>query len=1254
MKWAKRLLMIVIVLGLILVVVYEGGRRLLASQFVASQVASRLAHVCGAPVKLDSVNLGVEDSTVEGLKLYPAGSEGAAGKPWMTVGDVKTDVTLWDALRGAAMPHELTLTGASITLHFDRKGQLLTQLPRPSGQHVAWPVVKVADSRLTIDQEGRPPLVINGINGTLQTKDADLVVSGTIEDPTWGEWTLQAHYDRSQAQGAATLVCPKLDLHQSKVETLPFISAFVWHAVNELEGDTRVEYQLSTNGPEHDLHYRLTLNPIRAHLHVPSIDLRGILIGGSVVVEPGVVYLRKVVGDTADGELYLSGDLDFRNEKRTRMRFDVTARHLSLLQLPRRWGLPQQISGYLSGQAKLVLTMANGHVQTDGEGRAVIKDAVVAGNPAEPIELTLRPSGEGFQFTSPSTSHSVPRSDILVGLVLLNTLLTAPQPAQPPQPSYLDIKLGLNNVDLKELADRLNLHLPFAVAGRLSFHLQVGLPINMPRELKAYRLKGDASLAWFALEGLRLEQVQARVNYADGVLVLEELKGQVPQATGPPAPGLKPAEGGSFAGSARAELFPAGDFTAQLKLERLPLNRLASVFPGGAENVAGLFTGSSSVRAPVNQLRDLKTWDASVTLQSQQLDVFGIQSKDLSARVSLKQGEFKVAELAGKIEGGLVTGAGELNLAPPYRYQANLDLENINLGMWQQLHPAFRPPIAVTGELGVKMQASGSLQPFAIHAQGHAGAQALVVDKVSLGSVNLDWDTDRHRLTLSRINAALYQGKLTGEATVPLQPAAPGALDVSFQNLNLSQLARSLPPLPVRFEGVASGTIKATSPAIPQKQRTWATEVKMRSRQLTIQGIPAEAVTGSVTTTTQSAKYHFQGETLGGTFDVEGTMPLGKPSGPAPPEAKPPEGSEGRLRFSDLQLDRVWAFLSLEKVLAPLQGSIDLIVNYNHEPGGFPAGRGRFWINDLRWQDLPFLDDAIPGWLELSQERLRLGFRVIGLGGAATFRAAANLHDLARSWFALQLEQVDLARLLAPWPGWLAWFRGRASLDLRGSFGPPWSGSGTLSLAGATIYGLAVSEAHLPIELSYSPTDRLGQLSFNGSTLRFPTGWATGNAELTWGIYNRLKGQLRFSGIDLRHLFNDSKLTHYASGQMAGTLDFGGENIHSFADVTAALQANLHHTKALQWPILRQLTPFLTGLSSATVFDEGDMRAHLARGVVRIERLALQAPLVGLFLEGTITVPSGRLNLSATILAQLLRLQITGTVHSPVIKVQPF
>src|SRR5205814_2232621 len=142
----------------------------------------------------------------------------------------------------------------------------------------------------------------------------------------------------------------------------------------------------------------------------------------------------------------------------------------------------------------------------------------------------------------PSTQPGSPPAALQVLLPALTSvmMLTGQQPAQPParppaagkeEPSYLDINLGLKDVDLADLLKRLEVTVPFRVGGRLTVRVHAAFPVNTPGDFKTYRLDGNATLSHFRLEDLEMEQVQARLTYRDGVLKLEELSGRFP-ATG--------------------------------------------------------------------------------------------------------------------------------------------------------------------------------------------------------------------------------------------------------------------------------------------------------------------------------------------------------------------------------------------------------------------------------------------------------------------------------------------------------------------------------------------------------------------------------------------------------------------------------------------------------------------------------------------------------------------------------------------------
>src|SRR5690606_4964395 len=103
--------------------------------------------------------------------------------------------------------------------------------------------------------------------------------------------------------------------------------------------------------------------------------------------------------------------------------------------------------------------------------------------------------------------------------------------------------------------------------------------------------------------------------------------------------------------------------------------------------------------------------------------------------------------------------------------------------------------------------------------------------------------------------------------------------------------------------------------------------------------------------------------------------------------------------------------------------------------------------------------------------------------------------------------------------------------------------------------------------------------------------------------------------------------TLFGTGRITGRFDLSGRNVRSADDLTGTLVAVLNNTSVKEVPLLRQAVPYLNPLGVTKPFRSGDVRGTLARGVFRVQRLALANPAAQLFAEGSITL-AGRLDLS--------------------------
>ena len=157
----------------------------LFKELQANSVATKI----GVLVQVDTADVGMSgESSLHGLRVFQAG-EDAKQEPFVTVGGVSADVSALDLLSGKT-PTAITLTGAAIDLHYDAAGHLLTHMPKPQTGGGPLPRVHIENGKLTLNQDGRPPMVIQGIKADLVSAGG-LKVTGASADPFWGDWTLE-------------------------------------------------------------------------------------------------------------------------------------------------------------------------------------------------------------------------------------------------------------------------------------------------------------------------------------------------------------------------------------------------------------------------------------------------------------------------------------------------------------------------------------------------------------------------------------------------------------------------------------------------------------------------------------------------------------------------------------------------------------------------------------------------------------------------------------------------------------------------------------------------------------------------------------------------------------------------------------------------------------------------------------------------------------------------------------------------------
>jgi translocation and assembly module TamB len=1301
-------LLVVAVLGLLL---FAAVHWLLSSSLAREQVRGRMEAMLGVPVKVESVRIGLfSGSTFTRLQVDQRDAA-AQAPPWLRVDRVEAGISAIGLLLGHAMPREMSLQGVSLELRFDPSGRLLTRLPRLKSGGGPMPALRLEAGRLTLAWEGRAPLVLRGIRGVLHDAPDGTCLEGTIDEPEWGQWTFGGDY--RVAGGTFTLDLHNAGTHLTtdQVRRLPFVSPTVCDKVRA-EGDTSVDCSLRYSTTKADVHYRVALKPENTRVRIASIDLDADGARGAVVVEDGKVSLRDMVGRTAGGEIATDADFDFTTPV-YRLHFNpIRVRGARLKDLPPKW-LPERVvrlGGVLTGAARLEVVIDKDGVRTSGEGRGTI-DTTLADKPAK-IGLDLHAEGKNFDFrpASPECRSSL-RAALLRSSVAVEqpardkpTLPTrsvnemsralgelgqviaagakalldgakevgkALDPAKPP--TYLTASLKLDDVDIPKLMRQLGVTLPVPLTGRLSFDVQLDLPINATTDYKAYRFRGTARVNNADVAGLSLPEARARVRLDRGVLNLDELRGSV-------APARKGDPAGGFSGTARVGVFPLGDLDAALSVEHLPLDVLLNRLPGTSNLAHGLLDGEAKLQVPVSRLSDPAAYTATATLRSDRLEGYGLALTRTTARLSLQRGIARVEEVRAAVEGAPLTADAEADLtAKGAPYTGKAEFQQADLRVLTRLAPAYRPPFTVEGTLGVTARLRGTLTPLMVTADGTAKATKVEIALVHLDEVTLAWAHDGDSLSLTDVDARLAGGRVTGKATLPFAAARTGKLELKAADLEAKDLAGALRPLPLRLDGRLSGTLTASLAAADKAgARETTLDAELTSGRLRIQTVPTQRVKATLRQVPGRLAYKVEGEVLGGKFVLQGQRSrLG---------ADGPDG--GRLRLAGARLSLLGAALDMPERLEPLRGRVDLELGYTQGADGKLSGTGRVSMTNVRWNGTE-ITDSLRGDLRLTGEDVQLRDFSGSIGdGVARGTAVVPLWRRG-GWFRLTLERVEAERLLAPFAGATPFLTGPLDADLRGSLGDAWRGSGQVTLHRGQTFGVEVADWRLPVEFGFQPGSGEGYLSVRDSTAQLGHGRAQGHATLRWGEGVSLEGLLTFFNADLRTLLRSAGETAtLPNGRLSGRLEFGAANLRSENDLVANFDAHLHQTQAFQLPVLSALTPYLAPGSGSTTFDHGSIRARLSNGVVRVQHLGLTGSLLRVLIEGTVNL-QGRVDLDATastgdlgnavalqllatripavgpvpvgLIAQVsaffanrvIHLRITGTLRNPVIRVDP-
>ncbi|HXT60493.1 MAG TPA: hypothetical protein VN699_17765, partial [Pirellulales bacterium] len=292
--------------------------------------------------------------------------------------------------------------------------------------------------------------------------------------------------------------------------------------------------------------------------------------------------------------------------------------------------------------------------------------------------------------------------------------------------------------------ERFGLEIPVAVEGRVTIKVRVGVPWRKVFQTRSYRLSAHVQSERLTVAGVKLDDLDASLSYAEGSLNLSTLRFATPDLADPNAKvGVR--------GTAQFQLEPRGDLTANVDFERLSLVRVLEDASPATRKASGEVAGHAEARVAIKRFRDLAAWRGKARLEMDQLRLVGSRPLAVTADLGLADGVARLSRLVLRMKdsAATITGDATVQLQPRGELNARLNVDHLELTPLLEGIPAADGMLA--GELAGRFAASAPLsrvqEPASWRANGRLNANDLRVAGLPPARLAVDFRLADGRLT---------------------------------------------------------------------------------------------------------------------------------------------------------------------------------------------------------------------------------------------------------------------------------------------------------------------------------------------------------------------------------------------------------------------------------------------------------------------------------------------------------------------------
>ncbi len=378
----------------LLVIAWLGLKGLLSSSYARHEAASQLSATLGIPVEVEEFHPGVS-STSAVIRIPDASAE--TPTDLLKIGSLETDITLGDLLTGTVAPTVVTTKDVELRLRIGEAGKILSTLPKlkDTGGGGTIPRINLASTRIRFQQTGRPEFDLSGVEGKLERDGDGYAITGTVDDPKWGQWRIAGRLAADPAEGFVELTSERATLSDPLLRSIPFIPNEVWANLTA-SGETAALVKF-TFKPGAELGWLVELRPHAATLAITQADVTVTDVRGLIRIDDGKVQVSDGQVALASGTVAVAGVYDFAKPTSV-VSVKLDAKGVDIRHLPPQWGLPKDLEGKLRGSAELTLLIQpDGRIDPQGRGSGRLDEAKFLGLPAE-ATMQLVPKNGRYRF----------------------------------------------------------------------------------------------------------------------------------------------------------------------------------------------------------------------------------------------------------------------------------------------------------------------------------------------------------------------------------------------------------------------------------------------------------------------------------------------------------------------------------------------------------------------------------------------------------------------------------------------------------------------------------------------------------------------------------------------------------------------------------------------------------------------------------------------------------------------------------------